>query len=82
MEITSKATAHNDRTTKVEGYAEAGVPLYLLVDLQASDGPTITLHRVPKDGSYRVLSTGRFGDPVTLPEPFDLTLAGREFRSD
>ncbi|MFF1718888.1 Uma2 family endonuclease [Streptomyces sviceus] len=74
VEITSEATAQHDRTTKTVGYAHAGVPLYLLVDRLAPGGPTVTLYGEPRDGAYRVLRADRFGDLVTLPEPFALTL--------
>ena len=73
-EITSRATAANDRTHKLAGYAEAGVPLYLLIDGPAPGGPTVTLFGEPRDGTYRVLHTGGVGIPVALPEPFDCTL--------
>ncbi|MFC8217579.1 Uma2 family endonuclease [Streptomyces sp. NPDC057362] len=73
-EITSRATAANDRTHKLAGYAEAGVPLYLLIDGPAPGGPTVTLFGEPRDGTYRVLHTGGVGTPVALPEPFDCTL--------
>ncbi|AZQ40657.1 Uma2 family endonuclease [Streptomyces cyaneochromogenes] len=80
VEVTSKATANNDRTTKAAGYAESGVPLYLLIDPLASGGPKITLYGEPKNGVYRVLRTGKFGDPVILPPPFHITLDTGEFR--
>ncbi|MFA3873949.1 Uma2 family endonuclease [Streptomyces sp. MMCC 100] len=73
-EVTSRATATNDRTRKLAGYAEAGVPLYLLVDGLAPGGPTVTLYGEPEDGAYRVLRSGSVGTPVTLPEPFGCTL--------
>ncbi|MBC2900895.1 Uma2 family endonuclease [Streptomyces cupreus] len=79
VEITSKATLSNDRTHKPAGYAAAGVPLYLLVDSLAPGGPTITLYGEPQGGVYRVLWAGRFGDPLVLPRPFDLTLGAGEF---
>ncbi|NNN31657.1 Uma2 family endonuclease [Streptomyces sp. S3(2020)] len=79
-EVTSNATAHHDRTTKAVGYAEAGIPLYLLIDRLHPDGPAITLHSEPAGGVYRVMRPGRFGDPVMLPRLFDLTLDTREFR--
>ncbi|MEV5431532.1 Uma2 family endonuclease [Streptomyces sp. NPDC052701] len=74
VEITSKPDAINDRLKKTAGYAQAGVPLYLLVDSWAPGGPTVTLYGEPKSEVYRVLQAGKFGDPVTLPEPFDCTL--------
>ncbi|MFI6441153.1 Uma2 family endonuclease [Streptomyces sp. NPDC050759] len=74
VEITSETTALHDRTTKAVGYAAAGVPLYLLVDRLAPDGPAVTLYGEPRDGAYRVLGAYGLGDLVTLPEPFALTL--------
>ncbi|WP_313149123.1 Uma2 family endonuclease [Streptomyces echinatus] len=70
----STVTARRDRSTKAAGYAEAGVPLYLLVDGSAPEGPTVTLYGHPNDGAYRVLEAGPFGAPVGLPAPFDLVL--------
>jgi Uma2 family endonuclease len=74
VELTSKSNAINDRLKKTAGYAQAGVPLYLLIDSWAPGGPTVTLYGEPKSEVYRVLQAGKFGDPVTLPEPFDCTL--------
>lgn len=79
VEITSKATARNDRTAKLAGYAEAGVPLYLLVDRLAPGGPTVTLYGEPKEGGYRLLRAGKFGERIMLPAPFDLELDTGEF---
>ncbi|MGX1758541.1 Uma2 family endonuclease [Streptomyces lydicus] len=39
VEITSLTSAVHDRLCKPAGYASAGVPLYLLVDLWSSGGP-------------------------------------------
>ncbi|MEV2212827.1 Uma2 family endonuclease [Streptomyces sp. NPDC050997] len=74
VEITSKPTASNDRVHKAAGYAEAGVPLYLLIDALAPGGPTSTLYGEPEADGYRVLWAGEFGAPVLLPWPFDLSL--------
>jgi Uma2 family endonuclease len=79
VEITSKATASNDRTKKAAGYAQAGIALYLLIDGSAPGGPTITLYGEPKGGVYRVLRAGKFGAPMPLPQPFDLELDTSEF---
>ncbi|MFD3312872.1 Uma2 family endonuclease [Streptomyces sp. NPDC058694] len=79
VEITSKATSDNDRVKKVVAYAQAGVPLYLLIDSLAPGGPTVTAYGEPTDDVYRVLHGGRFGDPVALPQPFDLTLDTSKF---
>ncbi|SER38013.1 Endonuclease, Uma2 family (restriction endonuclease fold) [Streptomyces sp. yr375] len=74
VEITSKATAHNDRVTKPAGYAQAGVPLYLLIDGLAPEAPRITLYESPEGPAYRDSTTHAFGDPVHLPAPFTVTL--------
>ncbi|MGW5425776.1 hypothetical protein ACWET9_00950 [Streptomyces sp. NPDC004059] len=62
-----------DSFTKAAGYAEAGVPLYLLADRLAPSGPTVTLYGEPEDGTYRVLASAPFGSPVELSAPFLLT---------
>jgi Uma2 family endonuclease len=74
VEITSKSNARHDRVSKPAGYARAGVPLYLLVDSWAPGGPTVTLYGEPKDGVYRTLRAGKFGEDIRLPEPFGLVL--------
>ncbi|MCT7352687.1 Uma2 family endonuclease [Streptomyces sp. 15-116A] len=82
VEITSKSNATNDRIKKVAGYAQAGVPLYLLIDAWAPGGPTVTLYGEPQGSVYRVLRAGKFGDRIQLPEPFDLALDTSEFLAD
>ncbi|MGI5470531.1 Uma2 family endonuclease [Streptomyces sp. CA-132043] len=74
VEVTSQSNASNDRIAKAAGYARAGVPLYLLVDRWAPAGPAITLYGEPSDDVYRVLWSGKFGDQVELPAPFEVTL--------
>ncbi|MFD7296534.1 Uma2 family endonuclease [Streptomyces sp. NPDC059897] len=79
VEITSKSNASNDRISKCAAYAAAGIPFYLLVDRWAPEGPTTTLYGEPKKDVYRPLSVVKFGDPLTLPAPFDLTIDTGEF---
>jgi Uma2 family endonuclease len=79
VEITSPSNGSHDRITKVHGYAEADVPLYLLLDQWRSGNPTATLYGDPADGTYRVLDVVKYGDPIRLPAPFDLTLDTGEF---
>ncbi|MER5754838.1 Uma2 family endonuclease [Streptomyces sp. NPDC002088] len=79
VEITSKSNASSDRIKKAAGYAQAGVPLYLLIDSWAPGGPTITLYGEPQGAVYRVLRAGKFGATISLPEPFDLELDTSEF---
>ncbi|MFF9111720.1 MULTISPECIES: Uma2 family endonuclease [unclassified Streptomyces] len=82
VEITSKSNASNDRIKKAAGYAQAGVPLYLLIDHWAPGGPTITLYGEPHGDVYRVLRAGKFGVTISLPKPFDLDLDTSEFPVD
>ncbi|MEU0581113.1 Uma2 family endonuclease [Streptomyces griseoincarnatus] len=79
VEIASRATARIDRTVKAHAYASAGIPLYLLLDSLAPDGPVCTLHGWPEKGTYRELSRVRFGEPIALPAPFDLVIDTAEF---
>ncbi|MEU1815438.1 Uma2 family endonuclease [Streptomyces roseifaciens] len=73
VEVTSHDpdTDRRDRHEKRDGYAEAGIPIYLLVDRQAH---TVVVHSEPKDGTYRVCTPHPYGDTVKLPEPVGITL--------
>lgn len=82
VEVTSKSNAQHDRVSKPAAYATAGIPLYLLIDRWAPGGPTATLFGEPKGDVYRVLSAVKFGDPIKLPDPFDLTIDTGEFPVD
>jgi len=74
VEITSRANANHDRISKVNGYATAGVELFLLLDPWHSGRPTATLYGEPDAGTYRVLQAVEYGGKLTLPEPFELDL--------
>lgn len=74
VEITSRSNANHDRVKKAHGYAKAGVPLYLLLDPWQSGRPTATLYGEPANGTYRVLASVEYGEQLTLPAPFDVTL--------
>ncbi|WP_367434254.1 Uma2 family endonuclease [Streptomyces celluloflavus] len=74
VEITSPSNASYDRLNKAAAYAQAGVPLYLLIDRFAPAGPTVTLYGEPEDNVYQELQKVKFGEEVHLPEPFDLTI--------
>ncbi|UIX31259.1 Uma2 family endonuclease [Streptomyces sp. GQFP] len=79
VEITSQSNANHDRIKKTHGYAQAGVPLYLLLDPWHSGRPTATLYGEPRNGTYRVLASVEYGEKLTLPEPFGLDLDTGEF---
>ncbi|WP_030779131.1 Uma2 family endonuclease [Streptomyces sp. NRRL S-920] len=82
VEVTSPSNARHDRISKPAAYATAGIPLYLLIDRWAPGGPTITLYGEPRGDVYRVLSACKFGEPVKLPEPFDVEIDTSEFPTD
>lgn len=79
VEVTSKSNARHDRVSKPAAYAAAGIPLFLLVDRWAPDGPAATLYGDPKGDVYRPLLTAKFGEPLKLPAPFDLVIDTAEF---
>ncbi|MET7799753.1 Uma2 family endonuclease [Streptomyces decoyicus] len=74
VEITSRSNANHDRIEKLNGYAAAGVPLYLLLDPWHSGKPTATLYGEPAGGLYRVLEAVKYGDEMRLPAPFEVTV--------
>ncbi|MFC8793637.1 Uma2 family endonuclease [Streptomyces cinereoruber] len=82
VEITSKWNANHDRIVKLQAYATAAVPLYLLIDRWHSGRPTATLYGEPKNGLYRVLDAVEFGRELHLPVPFDLTIDTGTFPPD
>lgn len=74
VEITSPSNANHDRISKAHGYAQAGVPLYLLLDPWHTGKPTATLFGEPEGGTYRVLQSVEYGGVLTLPEPFEVKI--------
>ncbi|RSO13773.1 restriction endonuclease [Streptomyces sp. WAC 06783] len=74
VEVTSPNNASYDRLNKAAAYAEAGVPLYLLIDRFAPAGPTVTLFGEPGNAVYQELQAVKFGEDIHLPEPFGLTI--------
>ena len=73
VEVTSRDhdTDRRDRIEKPDGYAAAGIPVYLLID---RDECTVTVHFEPKDGSYRSRTSRPFGAVMELPQPVGITL--------
>jgi Uma2 family endonuclease len=68
-EIVEGSYAADDQRDKAEIYAEGGVPLYLLVDIE-----DVTLFSDPVDGKYETEQTVPFGGELALPEPFGIVL--------
>jgi Uma2 family endonuclease len=65
-----------DREAKRRCYARGGIPLYLLVDREAS---SITLFSDPEKDDYRELCTRPLGKSLALPEPFAFDLETADF---
>ncbi|GLZ81742.1 hypothetical protein Afil01_65490 [Actinorhabdospora filicis] len=75
-EITSPSGRNEDLGIKRRGYAQAGIPIYLLIDRKER---TVILYDLPKDHDYTQKRTVKFGDPLPLPEPFAFTLETADF---
>ncbi|MPY55402.1 Uma2 family endonuclease [Streptomyces acidicola] len=76
-EVISKDTAANDYGPKLEAYAAAGVPVYLIVDPYTGE---CHLHTRPKGSEYRASLTLDFGDEVNLTQtPVGIKLSTDEF---
>ncbi|WP_405907061.1 MULTISPECIES: Uma2 family endonuclease [unclassified Streptomyces] len=73
VEVTShdRDADQRDRIEKPEGYAAAGIPVYLLVD---RDTDSVTVYADPEGGAYRSLTTRAFGSVIELPDPVGITL--------
>jgi Uma2 family endonuclease len=73
VEVTSRDSDTNqrDRIDKPAAYAEAGIPIYLLVD---RDTKEVVVHAEPGSVRYQVVHRYAFGHSVTLPEPVAMTL--------
>ncbi|MCL2581334.1 MAG: Uma2 family endonuclease [Streptosporangiales bacterium] len=70
VEVTSSQPGP-DRNEKRQGYAAAGIPLYLLVD---RDLRRVTLFSHPRNNDYARTDIAAFGEKIDLPDPFSFTL--------
>ncbi|MEV7865154.1 Uma2 family endonuclease [Streptomyces sp. NPDC088124] len=79
VEVTShdRDTDQRDRIDKPDGYAAAGIPVYLLVD---RDTDSVTVHSDPEGGRYRCSTTRPFGAVVELPDPVGIKLETEELK--
>ncbi|MFF9013014.1 Uma2 family endonuclease [Streptomyces sp. NPDC014870] len=75
-EVTSASTAGRDRDQKARGYADAGIPLYLLIDREADE---VVVHAEPLDGGYAARTVHRVGTVVALPSPLGFEVDTSEF---
>ncbi|MGW0711009.1 Uma2 family endonuclease [Streptomyces sp. NPDC002643] len=80
VEITSydSDTHRRDREEKPAGYADSGIPFYLLVD---RDDHSVTLFSDPAPGGgYRSAVRKTFGAKLSLPDPLGIELDTEELK--
>lgn len=77
VEVTSydRDTTQRDRIDKPRAYAEAGIPVFLLID---RDTREVTVHSKPVGGAYQDRHIVSFGEHVNLPEPVGIGLDTKE----
>lgn len=77
-ELTSPSTRDDDLTDKVESYGKAGVPVYLLLDMQEEQA---TVFWTPTAKGYDSHLTVPFGEKIRIPAPFDCNLDTSGFQA-
>ncbi|MEU6094523.1 Uma2 family endonuclease [Streptomyces sp. NPDC047079] len=71
-------THNRDRVEKPRAYAEAGIPVYLLID---RDNLSVLVHSDPgPEGWYRDIHTVTMGGKVRLPAPVTIDLDTEELK--
>ncbi|GAA0286153.1 Uma2 family endonuclease [Streptomyces turgidiscabies] len=70
-ELTSPSTRDDDLTDKVAVYGGAGVPVYLVLDMQKDEA---SLFLEPYAKGYRSRLTKPFGEKLYIPDPFGCEL--------
>ncbi|MEV7616709.1 Uma2 family endonuclease [Streptomyces sp. NPDC089799] len=73
VEVTSydSDTDQRDRQEKPVAYAQAEIPVYLLIDREVCE---VTVYSEPEGGKYGRAETAAFGKTVTLPDPVGMEL--------
>ncbi|MEU1801088.1 Uma2 family endonuclease [Streptomyces sp. NPDC019937] len=79
VEVTShdRDATRRDHVDKPNGYAAAGIPVYLLVD---RDECTLVVYSEPQRGMYRNRRVSAYGEAVELPDPVGITLDTEELK--
>ncbi|MBC9729955.1 Uma2 family endonuclease [Streptomyces sp. TRM68367] len=77
-ELTSSSTRDDDLTDKVKTYGKAGVPVYLVLDMQQEQA---TVLWTPSAKGYEAHITLPFGEKLHIPAPFDCPLDTAGFRA-
>lgn len=73
VEVMSGAsdTGRRARVEKPHAYAEAGIPVFLLIDRKADE---VRVHSQPDGERYEMVVAVPFGKSATLPEPVGMEL--------
>lgn len=77
-ELTSTSTRDDDLTDKVRVYGRAGIPVYLVLDMQEEQA---TVYWTPSAKGYESHCTMPFGEKLPMPAPFDCALDTTGFRA-
>lgn len=77
-ELTSPSTRIDDLTDKVEVYGRAGVPVYLVLDMQEERAIVFC---DPSDNGYQAKYTKPFGEKLYIPDPFGCELDTAGFQA-
>jgi Uma2 family endonuclease len=72
-EVVSPASRHRDLAEKARAYAQAGVPLYLVID-PCTAPAALTLHSDPRGDAYRTRTQADAGKALAIPDPFGIEL--------
>ncbi|MEV6167903.1 Uma2 family endonuclease [Streptomyces sp. NPDC051954] len=75
-EVTSTSTADRDREKKIQGYARAGIPVYLLIDREEGE---VTVYSEPSGDDYAKSPKHKLGLTVPLPALLGFELDTAEF---
>ncbi|WP_405885610.1 Uma2 family endonuclease [Streptomyces sp. NBC_01136] len=70
-ELASPSTREDDLADKVAAYGRAGVPVYLVLDMQEEQA---TVFWAPTAKGYEGSFPKPFGEELHIPDPFDCTL--------
>jgi Uma2 family endonuclease len=74
-EIASPSTVRMDRVLRPRLYADAGIPAYLLFELE---GPTVTWFALSTSGSYERRGVAAGDEELRVTEPFEVRIVPAE----
>ena len=69
-EVVSPSSKRRDYVEKREIYAGAGIPTYMIVDLNHTDCPLIQHYVLDRNGFYCLTSSARPGEVLKIDTPF------------